>query len=77
MLAARPGHFTLGERAPGIHVIGGWVGPRVGLDDVEKRKFWTLPGLEIEPLGLPARNQSPYRLSYPGSSLFSLPSETV
>jgi hypothetical protein len=23
------------------------VGPRAGLDDVEKRKFFTLPGLEL------------------------------
>jgi hypothetical protein len=32
------GAFTPGERASGIHWIGGWVGPRAGLDDVEKRK---------------------------------------
>jgi hypothetical protein len=44
--ASRPGHFTHGESAPGIHCIGGWVDPRVGLDDVENRKFLTLPGLE-------------------------------
>jgi hypothetical protein len=25
--------------------IGGWVGARTGLDDVEKKKFLTLPGL--------------------------------
>jgi hypothetical protein len=31
--------FTPGERAPGTHWIGGWVGPRAGLDDVEKRKL--------------------------------------
>jgi hypothetical protein len=37
--ASRPGHFTPGERAPGTHWIGGWVDPRAGLDDVEKRKF--------------------------------------
>jgi hypothetical protein len=24
---------------PGTHWIGGWVGPRAGLDDVEKRKI--------------------------------------
>jgi hypothetical protein len=46
----RPGRFTLGERAPGMHWIGGWVGPRAGLDDVEKRKFLTLPGPELRPL---------------------------
>jgi hypothetical protein len=45
------------------------VTPGAGLDDVEKRKFFTLPGLELRPLGRPARNQSLYRLSYPGSKL--------
>jgi hypothetical protein len=25
-----------GERAPGTHWIGGWVGPRVRLDNMEK-----------------------------------------
>jgi hypothetical protein len=25
--------------------------PRAGLDDVEKRKFFILPGLELRPLG--------------------------
>jgi hypothetical protein len=34
------------ERAPGIHCIGGWLGPRAGLDDAEKRKFLILLGLE-------------------------------
>jgi hypothetical protein len=37
------------------------------LDDVEKRKFLTLPGLEPRLLGRPTRNQSLYRLSYRGS----------
>jgi hypothetical protein len=41
-------------------------GPRAGLDDVEKRKCLTLPGLELWPLSRPAHNQSPYRLHYPG-----------
>jgi hypothetical protein len=49
--ASRPGRFTPGERAPGTHWIGGWVDPRAGLDNVEKRKFFTLPGLELQPLG--------------------------
>jgi hypothetical protein len=34
-----PGRFTLGIRTPGIHWIGGWVGPRVCLDAVVKRKM--------------------------------------
>jgi hypothetical protein len=54
----RPCRFTPGERAPGTHWIGDWVGPRAGLDDVEKRKFLTLQGLELRPLGRPARSQS-------------------
>jgi hypothetical protein len=46
-----------GERAPDTHWIGGWVGPRAGPDDVEKRKFLTLPELELRPFGSPARSQ--------------------
>jgi hypothetical protein len=42
------------------------VGPRAGLDDVEKKKFLTLPGLEIRPLSRTIRSQSLYRLRYPG-----------
>jgi hypothetical protein len=40
-----PGRFTTGEKAPSTHWIGGWVDPRAGLDDVEKRKFLNLSGL--------------------------------
>jgi hypothetical protein len=42
------------DKVPDIILIGGWVGPRSGLDDMEKRKFLTLPGLELQPLGRPA-----------------------
>jgi hypothetical protein len=59
--------FTPGEKAPGTHRIGVWVGPRTGLDDLEKRKFLTLPGLELRPLDRPAGSQSLYRLRYTGS----------
>jgi hypothetical protein len=34
-----PSHFTLRERAPGTHWIGGLVGPRASLDVVMKRKI--------------------------------------
>jgi hypothetical protein len=44
---------------------------RAGLDDLEKRKFLTLPEFELRSLGRPARSLSLYRLSYPGS-FFSL-----
>jgi hypothetical protein len=60
-----------GERAPGTHWIGGSVDPRAGLDDMEKRKFLTLLGLELRPLGRPTRSQSYYRLRYSGSFLSS------
>jgi hypothetical protein len=43
------------------------VGPRTGVDDVEKIKFLTILGLELRPLGRPARSQSLYQLRYPGS----------
>jgi hypothetical protein len=42
------------------------VGPRIRLDN-EKRKFLNLPGLQPRPLGCPSRNQSLYRLRYPGA----------
>jgi hypothetical protein len=35
-----------GRFTPGTHWIGGWVGPRGGLDDVEKSKISFLPGIE-------------------------------
>jgi hypothetical protein len=64
--ASRPFCFTPGERATGTNWIGGWVDPRAGLDDMGKRKFITLPELELRPLGRPVRSQSLYRLRYPG-----------
>jgi hypothetical protein len=45
--ASRPTRFTPGERAPGAYWIGGWVGPRTGLDDVERQNMLLLPGLEL------------------------------
>jgi hypothetical protein len=53
---SRPRRFTPGERPPGTHWIGGRVDLRAGLDDVEKIKFLNLPGLELRPLGRPARS---------------------
>jgi len=31
---SRPDRFTDGERAPGTHWMGGWLGPRARLDMV-------------------------------------------
>jgi hypothetical protein len=65
--ASRPGRLTPG-REPGTHWIGGWVGLRGDLDDMEKRKFLSTSELELRPLGRPAYSQPLYRLPYPGSS---------
>jgi hypothetical protein len=43
--ASRPGRFIPGERVPADQWIGGWVDPKSCLDDVEKGRFLTLPGL--------------------------------
>jgi len=32
-----PGYFTLGEGTPSTQQTGGWVGPRAGLEPLEKR----------------------------------------
>jgi hypothetical protein len=66
--ASGPDRYTPGVRAPGIYSIVGCVSLRIGLDGVEKRVFLTLPGLELRPLGRPARSQSLYRLRYPGGN---------
>jgi hypothetical protein len=42
------GRFTPRERAPGIHWIGGWVGPRAVLDAVVMRKI-PIPRQESNP----------------------------
>jgi hypothetical protein len=43
------------------------VGPIGGLDDMEKRKFLTLPGFEPRSLECPTRSQSLYQSLYAGS----------
>jgi hypothetical protein len=54
--ASRPCRLNPGEKATGIHWVGGWVGSRADLDDVEKRKILLLTVLELQTLGRPARN---------------------
>jgi hypothetical protein len=48
--ALYPGRFIPGERAPGTHWVGGWVGPSTGLNDVVKIKFLTLLDSNSDPL---------------------------
>jgi hypothetical protein len=55
--------FTPGEQGHGIHWIGGSVGPKAGLNDLEKRKISPLYGLKPRHLGRRNRSQLLYRLS--------------
>jgi hypothetical protein len=59
--------FTPGERTSGTHWIGGWVGPRAGLDARARRKI-LCPCRGSKP-DRPARSQTLYCLSYSGSHL--------
>jgi hypothetical protein len=49
------------------------VDPRAGMDDVEKRKFLTIPGLELRLLGHPARSQSQMKIINFVEIVFSYP----
>jgi hypothetical protein len=55
---SRPCRFNAGKSAPGTHWIGGWVGPRAGLDAMEKINILRLPGIEPGP-------SSPYPVAIP------------
>jgi len=58
--------FSPGERTPGTHCAGGWVGPRAGLDTEARGKILSyLPGIEPRSPGRPARSQT----ELPGSHL--------
>jgi hypothetical protein len=48
---SHPGLLISEESVTGSHWIGAWLGPKACLNDLEKRKFLPLPGLEIRSLG--------------------------
>jgi hypothetical protein len=58
--ASRPSRISPGERSSSTRRVGGWMGPRTGLDDVEKRKIMPSPGLELGLFSHPAQGQSLY-----------------
>jgi hypothetical protein len=57
--------FTSGERTPGTHCAGGWMGPRTGLDAEARGKILCL--CQGSNPDRPARSQTLYCLSYRGS----------
>jgi hypothetical protein len=65
-LASRPGHFIPGNRAPGTHWIGGWVGPRIGLYAV-KRKILTWRESNAD---RPARRHTDWAIQTPPLSVW-------
>jgi hypothetical protein len=65
--ASRSGRCSSEERTLGTHCIGGWVGPRTGLDAAKYIQILTLPGIEPRLLSRPVRSLALYRLSYPDS----------
>jgi hypothetical protein len=60
-ITPRP-RFTPGQRAPGTHCTGGWVGPRAGPDAEVRGKVLCL--CRGSHPGRPVRSQTLYRLSY-------------
>jgi hypothetical protein len=60
--ASRPVRFIPSR----TYQIGGWEDPRAGLDNVDKKTFFNLLGLELRSFGRTGRSQSLYRLRYPG-----------
>jgi hypothetical protein len=64
-ITPRP-RFTPGERAPGTHCTGGWVGPRAGLAAEDREKILYL--CRRSNPGRPVRSQTLYWLNYSAHS---------
>jgi hypothetical protein len=62
--------------SPDTYWIGDWMVPIAGLDDTEKWKLLTLPGLEPRPLCRQAFSQSLDRLRYHGSGRWKFKLQT-
>jgi hypothetical protein len=64
--ASRPDHFTPGERVPGTHWTGVWVGLRASVDAKVNKSFLPLPVTETRSSSLYSVTMA-YWLSYSGS----------
>jgi hypothetical protein len=61
--ASRSGCFIMWERAPPPYpLVRRLLGPRVGVDKMEKLRFLTVSGFELCPFSHPASSQSLFRL---------------
>jgi hypothetical protein len=49
-----PSALSQGKEPASVHWIGDWRGPRICLDDVERRKILPLPEFDLRSLGRPA-----------------------
>jgi hypothetical protein len=50
---------------------------RAGLDDLDKRKFLTIQGLELRPLGRPARRYTDYAIPAPAQEKKTFQTKSV
>jgi hypothetical protein len=50
VISLTPLAALLPEKELHTHWIGGWMGPRTGLDDVERRESFPLSGIKLRPV---------------------------
>jgi hypothetical protein len=69
MISFAPRPLYPRERGPCAHCVGGWVDPRIGLDDVERRggKSYSYPDSKSYYSAVQPCIQSPYWLHYPST----------
>jgi hypothetical protein len=56
LVGFRPWPLYPREKSHATHCVGSWVGPKACLNDVQKRNFLNLLGLELGPLIRSTRN---------------------
>jgi hypothetical protein len=67
-----PAALPQGKQLPGTDCVGGWLGPRTGMDVVDERNISSLPpGIESRFLGRPADSVVAIPTELPYFSLFN------